>query len=344
MSAQQQLVLVTGGTGFVASSVILAYLEKGFKVRATARSQEKIDRWNSYQRSRSVDISNLSWVIVKDIASDGAFDEAIKGVTILAHTASPFHYDIKDVEEDMLIPALKGTRSALKAAQREESVKRVVVTSSFASVLDFGRLGPETTFTEKDWNPATYEETKKMDPSKDQAQIYCASKVIAEQEAWKIAKESESNFALSTVCPPLIFGPPQQPIDSMEAINTSAGAVWGIVDAEKVPETSFPVWTDVRDIAKIHVLASTEEVAKGQRYLTIAGHFDNAQIANFGRQAFPAQASRFPPDDSKPASPHFSTDSSKVEKELGIEFIPFRQSVKDTLEELFEVEQRIKKN
>lgn len=97
--------------------------------------------------------------------------------------------------------------------------------------------------------------------------------MIAEQEAWKIAKEPSTKFSLSTVCPPLITGPPQQPIESMKQINTSAGAVWSIVDAEKIPETSFPVWTDVRDIAEIHVKASTEEVAKGQRYLAIAGTF-----------------------------------------------------------------------
>lgn len=46
---------------------------------------------------------------------------------------------------------------------QEPSVKRVVLTSSFASVLDFDKLGPETTFTEKDWNPATYDSAKKAD-------------------------------------------------------------------------------------------------------------------------------------------------------------------------------------
>ncbi|GAA5822081.1 hypothetical protein JCM5353_006225 [Sporobolomyces roseus] len=339
--SSQELVLVTGGTGFVASAVILEYLSAGYKVRATSRSQDKADKWNSYHSSAN-NISNLSWAIVKDIAEEGAFDEAIKGVSILAHTASPFHYDIKDVEKDMLIPALQGTRSALRAAQKESSVKRVVVTSSFAAVLDFNKMGPDTTFTHEDWNPTTYEQAKAMDPSKDQAQIYCASKTVAEQEAWKIAKEPETKFSLSTVCPPLITGPPQQLIESMEAINTSAGAVWGVVDAKEVPETSFPVWTDVRDIAKIHVKATTEDVAKGQRYLCIAGHFDNQQIAQLGRTAFPSQSSRFPETDSKAAPPHFKTDSSKVEKELGIEFIPFRQSVKDTLEELFKIEERIK--
>lgn len=336
-----QLVLVTGGTGFVASAVILEYLARGYAVRATARSQKKADRWNEYHSDK--DLSKLEWVLVEDIAAEGAFKDAIKGVSILAHTASPFHYDINDVEKDMLIPALQGTREALRAAQAESSVERVVLTSSFAAVLDFTKLGPDTTFTHKDWNPATYDEAKKMDPKKDQAQIYCASKKVAEEEAWKIAKEDKTKFSLATVCPPLIFGPPQQPIDSMDAINTSSGAAWSVVDAKEVPETSFPVWTDVRDIAKIHVLASTEEVAKGQRYLAIAGHFDNAQLANFGRLAFPDQASRFPPEvDSKAAPPHFQTDSSKVEKELGIDFIPFRSSAKDTLEALFAVEKRIK--
>ena len=61
----------------------------------------------------------------------------------------------------------------MRAAQKEESVKRVVVTSSFAAVLDFGKMGPDTTFTHEDWNPVTYEEAKNMDASKQQAQIYC---------------------------------------------------------------------------------------------------------------------------------------------------------------------------
>lgn len=64
---------------------------------------------------------------------------------------------------------------------------------------------------------------------------------------------------------PCAVGPPKQVLKSLDSINTSSGAVWGVVDAKEVPETSFPVWTDVRDIAKIHVLGATEEVAKGKR-------------------------------------------------------------------------------
>ncbi|GAA5928441.1 hypothetical protein JCM1841_005674 [Sporobolomyces salmonicolor] len=337
MSADQ-LVLVTGATGFVASAVVFAYLERGFRVRATARSQDKIDKWEK-KHAGKFERSKLEWAIVKDIAEKGAFDEAIKGVSILAHTASPFHYNVKDNEKDMLIPALEGTRQALRAAQKEASVSRVVVTSSFASVLDFGKLGPDTTYTHEDWNSATYESAAKSDQT---PYVYCASKKIAEEEAWKISKEPETKWSLAVLCPPMIFGPPQQVIESMEALNTSAGAVWDVVDKKEVPPTLFPVWVDVRDIATLHVDATTKDVAKGQRYLCIAGHHDNSQIAAIGRKAFPDQAHRFPDAPVSEGNPHFKTDSSKVEKELGMKWIPFEQSVKDTLAELFAVEKSLK--
>lgn len=214
-------------------------------------------------------------------------------------------------------------------------------------------------------------------------QIYCASKKIAEEEAWKIAKEPETKWDLCTVvrshflppsssdarltgshhlqCPPMVLGPISQPIGALDAINTSAGAVWAVVDAKEVPETTFPVWVDVRDIANIHVKGVTEEISKGKRYasllpskrsyeltscansyLCIAGHYDNTQIASIARKAFPDQASRIP--DAKPSegSPHFKTDSSLVEKELGIKWIGFEQCIKDTLSSIFEVEKELK--
>ena len=44
----------------------------------------------SYPRHPQVG-DKFSYVIVKDIAEPGAFDEAVKGVDTVAHTASPFH-------------------------------------------------------------------------------------------------------------------------------------------------------------------------------------------------------------------------------------------------------------
>lgn len=46
------------------------------------------------------------------------------------------HMHIKDNLRDMLLPAISGTREALLAAKKTPSVKRVVVTSSFAAIVN----------------------------------------------------------------------------------------------------------------------------------------------------------------------------------------------------------------
>jgi len=71
-------ILVTGGSGFVAAHVLNAFLSRDeYQIRATVRSQssgEKIMKTHAQYADR------LSFVIVKDITTPGAFDEAVKGV------------------------------------------------------------------------------------------------------------------------------------------------------------------------------------------------------------------------------------------------------------------------
>ena len=67
-------------------------------------------------------------------------------------------------------PAIKGTRGILKSIKAyAPTVKRVVITSSFAAIVNADKHPP--IYSEKDWNPVTWEEA--MDPSK----VYRASKV-----------------------------------------------------------------------------------------------------------------------------------------------------------------------
>lgn len=71
----------------------------------------------------------LDYVIVKDIAVEGAFDKVIKSeppFEIVIHTSSPFHHNIKDVKKDFLDPAIIGTTGLLKAVKKSApTVKRV---------------------------------------------------------------------------------------------------------------------------------------------------------------------------------------------------------------------------
>jgi len=55
----------------------------------------------------------------------------VKGVDAVVHTASPVEFGNEDFRELHLAPAVNGTRGVLEAAGKEESVKSVVMTSTY---------------------------------------------------------------------------------------------------------------------------------------------------------------------------------------------------------------------
>ena len=77
----------------------------------------------------------FSWVVVQDMAVDGAFEEAIRDVDGVCHISSPFHFNAVSPNE-MIDPAVRGTLNVLNAANDAGRVKRVVLTSSVAAVVN----------------------------------------------------------------------------------------------------------------------------------------------------------------------------------------------------------------
>lgn len=190
-------------------------------VRLTVRSADKAQKLIAAHPEAK---DKIDYVIVKDIALPGAFDEAVQSnppfEAVLqlvsaslvtgritdrgqSSTASPFHFNVtpETIERDMLQPAIQGTVSILKAIKKyAPTVKRVVVTSSFASILDPTKgTFPGKTYSEADWNPVTWE-TATADPTTG----YRASKTLAERAAWKFVDQEKPNFTLATINPPMV--------------------------------------------------------------------------------------------------------------------------------------------
>lgn len=118
----------TGGSGFVATHVLNILLEHGHSVVTSVRSQEKAAE---VQRSHpGITKEKLDFVIVEELATEGAFDEVIKSdppFDVVIHTSSPYHFNISDIKKDLLDPAVIGTTGILKAiTQNAPTVKRVV--------------------------------------------------------------------------------------------------------------------------------------------------------------------------------------------------------------------------
>lgn len=65
-----------------------------------------------------------------------AFDGAIQDLTHIAHIASPLVIGVQDTEKDLLLPAIHITTNILTAALKVPTIKTIVITSSFASIVD----------------------------------------------------------------------------------------------------------------------------------------------------------------------------------------------------------------
>lgn len=332
-------VLLTGGSGFIAAHVLDILLEHGHSVVTTVRSQDKADRIAKAHPKN--DKSTLDFAIVEDIAQPGAFDKAVVSdppFEAVIHTASPFHFNVTDVQKQLLDPAMIGTTGILKSIKKSApTVKRVVITSSFAAILDPSKGGrPGHTYSEKDWSPLTHAQALE-NPSAG----YRASKTFAERGAWEFVEKEKPNFDIATMCPPLVLGPIVHYLNSLDALNTSNQRIRDTMLGkykDEVPETGVYIWIDVRDLALAHVLAAEKPEAGGRRYFVTAGYFNNKKIAEAIGKAYPELKDKLPtektPGGNDPEGGLFDIDTSTAKKYLGLTYRPFDECIKDTVESL----------
>lgn len=179
----------------------------------------------------------------------------------------------------MLIPAIEGTKNLLASvAAHAPQAKRVVITSSFAAMVDFSKgLWPGHTYNEADWNETTYDYAK----TADAIVCYCTSKALAENAAWKFMSEQKPHFDLTVLNPPMVFGPAAHVV-SLSAMNTSAWDIHRFLsgELEDVPDTGFWGFVDVRDLATAHVRALEVLEAGNERFFIVSGRYSYQKTAD----------------------------------------------------------------
>ncbi|KAK9474341.1 uncharacterized protein V1510DRAFT_401428 [Dipodascopsis tothii] len=314
-------VLLTGASGFIAMHVFQQLLEAGYTVRATVRSEGKIP---AIARTFAAHDGKFSFVVVPDIAAEGAFDAAVVGVDYVVHTASP------------------GTTNVLRAVQQfAPQVRHVVVTSSMAAIVDVDQgARPGYVYTEADWNPVTLEQGKQ-----DPFTAYRASKKYAEKTAWAFVEREKPAFGLTVINPPVVWGPMLNDA-SLDALNTSNQMMYDVINGNmaEIKETFMTLWVDVRSVAQAHVRALTAPASAGQRYLVSKTRYSWSQVVGIIEREFPELAPRLPtgPRDVPPAGldVFFGLDGSKAERDLGVEYIPLEVCVKDLVGQLVALERR----
>jgi len=235
--------MITGSTGYVGSWITRYLLEAGCTVHAAIRdaaNEEKLHPLNDLAAALPGEIRFFE----SDLLKPGSYSEAMSGCEVVFHTASPFLLKIGNAQKELIEPALEGTRNVLEEANRQESVKRVVLTSSCAAIYgdnaDPALNGIQ--FTESDWNTTSDLSHKP----------YSFSKTLAEREAWKIA-EAQKRWSLVTINPSLVLGPGIYSAPTSGSFELVEQLASGRLKAG-VPDYYFGV-VDVREVAEAHVKA-----------------------------------------------------------------------------------------
>ncbi|KAI1389317.1 putative NADPH-dependent methylglyoxal reductase GRE2 [Hypoxylon trugodes] len=351
--ATSHRVLLTGANGYIAQHILAQLLEAGHSVRATARSQSKIDALKK-TFAKYVDTPQLDFAVVPDITAPKAFDAALASdppFDRVLHTASPFF--IRPADSSVFLePAIKGTTEILEGIVRvAPSVKRVVLTSSFAAVRTMTSepiRNPPKIYTNEDWNKVTLEEAQ---ASEDPNVTYSASKKFAEKAAWDFVKEGKGNFELVALCPPGVYGPIYDPsqFSKGKELNQSTWIIYhmflrpGVKSTDPVPPTFLYVWVDVRDIARAHLLAMTVPEAAGKRFLTSAGDLSMQEMANYLREALPEKRDVIPigePEKTDKPEGWYGTEDPTVQSVLGLTYRSKEEAIKDLAPQLVGIAER----
>ncbi|UZJ52813.1 hypothetical protein CBS101457_002133 [Exobasidium rhododendri] len=341
MSSSSPIVLITGITGFLAAHVLDSVLADPakYRVRGTVRNLGKKEALLA--RLGAENAARVELVQVSATEKDD-LSEAVRGVTYIAHVASPYQLQVEDVERDLLIPAVEGTLNILRYAKKEPSVKKVAITSSFAAVVDFTKGGPNRpgyVYTKENWNPHNREDAKGP-------VAYAVSKKLADKAAWDFVEKEKPQFEISTFNPPMIYGQTLQPGVTLSSLNTSSKTIYTLISsADAMPDDRLPLFCHASDVGDAHVRWLSSKTASPQRYLLFGGRFNWAMAVQHISETRPDLRERLPKgyekailDKKNPNESYATLDCTPAKEELHISFKGWKETLDDSLDSLLSLE------
>ncbi|XP_068658409.1 phenylacetaldehyde reductase-like [Aristolochia californica] len=313
-----KVVCVTGASGYIASWLVKLLLKRGYTVKATVRDlndPKKTEHLLALEGAKE-----RLHLVQANLLQEGSFDAAVDGCEGVFHTASPVYFRVTDPQVELLDPAVKGTLNILGSCARTSSIKKVVMTSSFAAVGYTGRpMTPEMVVDESWFSDPEFCKSIKA--------WYLLSKTLAEAAAWEFAKDKGIN--LVTINPSVVIGPLLQP-----SLNASAETILNLINGSPSFRNSSFGWVDVRDVANAHILAYEDSSASG-RYLTVGEVVHLSGIAKILRELYPNLPIPDKCADDNPYVPTYQVSKERA-KSLGLEFTSLELSVKNTVDSLRE--------
>ncbi|KAM1157997.1 hypothetical protein ACFX1X_028854 [Malus domestica] len=313
-TGKTKTVCVTGASGYIASWLVKLLLQKGYTVKGTVRDPNDPKKT---EHLLSLDGAKERLHLLKaDLLEEGAFDDVVDGCVGVFHTASPAQFSATDPQAEIVEPAVKGTLNVLKSCAKFPTVKRVVLTSSMASVTGTG-----TPLT----SDVVLDETCYSDPllCEKNKEWYPLSKTLAEEAAWKFAEVN--GIDLVSMNPGLAIGPLLQP-----TLNLSVEIFRNLISGIQTSNKNYR-FVDVRDVASAHIQAFEVPSASG-RYCLVGHVADSPDTLKILQQFYSTLCL---PEFGNPSNSKYQVSMEKA-KGLGITFLPLETSLRDSVESLKE--------
>lgn len=237
------MILVTGGTGFVGSTLIKILVEQGQAVVAIKRANSIIPE--------NLKASSLIHWVDADITDYFALSDIFEGITLVYHCAAKISYQKKDAAEMMNVN-IEGTKHIVNLCL-EHNAKLIYVSSIAA--LGKNKLG----------NPVTEIDKWEYEPTMSN---YSLSKYKSELEVWRGVIEGLKAIIVN---PSVIMG--------KNSPASGSGAIFNVVNKgiSIYPSGTIGI-VDVEDVANIMITLAQRDDLVNQRFILNSENISNKDL------------------------------------------------------------------
>ncbi|KAI6706643.1 hypothetical protein NL676_009605 [Syzygium grande] len=306
MEGNKGTVCVTGGTGFIASWLIMRLLEHGYSVRTTVRPDPDGRRDISFLKNLPGASERLQ-IITADLGDPESFGPAIAGCVGVFHVATPVDFEDREPEPVVTKRCIEGTLGILRACLNCKTVKRVVYTSS-ASAVQLNNSGADI-LDEDSWSDAeSIREVTMFGAS------YAISKTLTEKAVLEFGEQH--GLEVVTVVPSYVHGPficPKFP----GSVQISLALVLG--NENEYCHLLKVSLVHVDDVARAHIFLFEHPDAKG-RYICSSATMTIEEMSNFLSERYPEFQIPSPESLKEVKGPRFTSLSSKKLLDAGFEY------------------------
>ena len=277
MGFSNDVVFVTGANGFVGLATLIRLLKDGHVVRGAVRTEAKAEAVLAHPEIRALNRGGqLTFRIVPDITTAGAYDAAVAGATQAIHIASPLAsgketgtIPADQHEAHFVRPAVEGTLNLLRAAARSGTVHRVVITSSFVALAPLEEIegahtrGRPLAAGDRVADPVAVAKG----PFRSEFEAYAASKVAALHAAENWLRHNNPPFDVVHLHPGFVLGRDRGAATAGDMMSGTNKAVLALLLGLRFgPFAGAAVHID--DAARAHAAAATDErVYGGEGYI-----------------------------------------------------------------------------